>query len=285
MSMIFLLRPVNLVFIALTHCLSVIFLLKVPFTLQALFPYSLLSFSVICLAAGGYIVNDIYDQAIDAVNKPQKMIVGKQLTEQTAWRLYRWFTLLGVLSGVLLGKVIFAICLVTAFLLFFYAHTFKKTTFFGNFLVAFLTALAVGLPTFLKEKMQLFSLPFLFLLFFSFTLSLIREIAKDLQDQQGDATANCKTLPLVLGNATTLKIIAGLWLLVAGGCIYFVTAFQNTLLQVFSLVLALVCIALANKTLDLKTTENFAQLSLVCKSLMLIGILLTPLLPVQVKLF
>ncbi|MFM7859322.1 MAG: hypothetical protein ACKO96_47220, partial [Flammeovirgaceae bacterium] len=95
----------------------------------------------------------------------------------------------------------------------------------------------------------------------------------------------CKTLPLVLGNETTLKIITGLWLLVALGGIYFVTAFPNTLLQVFNLLLTLVCVALAKKTLDLKTTENFAQLSLICKLLMLVGILLTPTLPLQVRFF
>ena len=56
-----------------------------------LFGFSLLVLATICLAAAGYIINDIYDIDTDSVNKPDKVIVGKTISEKTAnWSVFEF---------------------------------------------------------------------------------------------------------------------------------------------------------------------------------------------------
>jgi 4-hydroxybenzoate polyprenyltransferase len=46
----------------------------------------LLVLSSVCIAAGGYVINAIFDQGADAINKPS--IVGKSISESQAYNLY-----------------------------------------------------------------------------------------------------------------------------------------------------------------------------------------------------
>src|ERR1700722_7767196 len=53
----------------------------------------------ICLAAGGYIINDYYDVKADKVNKPEKVIIGKNISPDIALLLYSPLTITGVCLG------------------------------------------------------------------------------------------------------------------------------------------------------------------------------------------
>ena len=44
--------------------------------------FSLLVVSIVLVVAGGYVINDVFDVNIDAVNKPSKQVVGTILTER-----------------------------------------------------------------------------------------------------------------------------------------------------------------------------------------------------------
>jgi 4-hydroxybenzoate polyprenyltransferase len=268
-----LLRPVNLLFIVLTHTLVVLCLLEVEQGLKNLFPFVLLCFSTCCVAAGGYVVNDIHDQAIDLINKPQKMYVGKTVTEQTAWRIYRFLSVLGFTCSVLLGVEIFLLHLTCGLILYLYASHLKKTFFWGNFSVALLSALAVLIPVFLKPTYNLFATALVFSVSFAFLFSFIREVAKDLEDQKGDKAENCKTFAIVLGNEKTKKIIAYLWIFSALLALYFAIIFSLIWLKVYAIFLTLVCLLLAFASTKMQEKKHFAQLSLACKMLMLSGIL------------
>ena len=48
--------------------------------------YTLLILATVLIAAGGYVINDIFDQEIDSENKPKKTIVGNSISENH--RLY-----------------------------------------------------------------------------------------------------------------------------------------------------------------------------------------------------
>ena len=50
--------------------------------------YVLLVLSTICIAAGGYIINNIFDQGTDSENKPDAVIVGKYISESKAYSYY-----------------------------------------------------------------------------------------------------------------------------------------------------------------------------------------------------
>ena len=61
--------------------------------------FSLLTFSTVLIAAGGYIINDIYDTSIDKDNKPGKNKINNGIAEASALKLYYALTSVGVLFG------------------------------------------------------------------------------------------------------------------------------------------------------------------------------------------
>ena len=44
--------------------------------------------STLCIAAAGYVINDVYDVETDLVNRPNKVIVGKSVSEKIANNLF-----------------------------------------------------------------------------------------------------------------------------------------------------------------------------------------------------
>ena len=107
-----LIRYQNLIMIALMQLVVLFGFLKmqdIPLAL-ALWQYYLLIVSTVCIAAGGYIINDIMDQDADAENKPKKALVGKTITEGLAYNLYVVFTII-ITVFLRITKVVFLIFL------------------------------------------------------------------------------------------------------------------------------------------------------------------------------
>ena len=61
--------------------------------------YGLLVLSTVLIAAAGYIINDIMDQETDYDNNPESAIVGKSISEKSAYNLYFVLNISGVGVG------------------------------------------------------------------------------------------------------------------------------------------------------------------------------------------
>lgn len=176
--------------------------------------FILLILATVFIAAGGYIINDIYDVAIDKINKPERVIVNKKISESSANTLYLVFTFLGVVTGFYLsnhiGSTGFAgFFIVIAALLYMYASFLKSMLLVGTLVISILVALSliiVGVfelvPAIdsLNQPLQLqgFSI-LLYYSLFAFLLTFLREIVKDIEDINGDKNGGRQTLPIVLG--------------------------------------------------------------------------------------
>ena len=195
------------------------------------FNFFLLSFSTLCIASAGYIINDYFDTRIDTFNKPNKVVVGKSISRRQAMLLHTVINIIGVALGFYVGyrvgliKLGF-IHLLSTGLLWFYSTDFKKQLLIGNIVIAFLTAMVpmivvlYELPVLVSKykTIMLYSgLNFNHILLFvttyagfAFLTSLIREIVKDMEDHFGDRQFGCKTIPIVLGISPTKKIVYAL---------------------------------------------------------------------------
>ena len=96
-----LIRWKNLVMIAAIQCI-VRFAIIIPF--KADYSLSNLSFFAVimatcCIAAAGYIINDIFDVSADKINKPQLVYINKIIPENTAYNLYFICNSVGVILG------------------------------------------------------------------------------------------------------------------------------------------------------------------------------------------
>jgi 4-hydroxybenzoate polyprenyltransferase len=257
------------------------------------FQYALLVLATVLLAAGGYVINDIFDQDTDTDNKPNKVIVGKSISEGNAYYIYAGLTLAGVAVGMYLSNVIqkpgfISIFIFIAALLYFYATTLKQMLLLGNIVVAALlgfSVLIIGFfdlfPTTYEGNADKMALLFSILkdyAVFAFILNFIREIVKDLEDFGGDYKQGMRTLPIVLGVAKTSKVAVGLLfvpLLIL--CYYLNTnILENNLYiatiygLIFIIAPLLLCII---QMFSAKTKKEFHQVSTFLKWIIFFGIL------------
>ena len=192
--------------------------------------YFLVVLSIVLITAAGYIVNDIYDQKIDRLNKPTRLVIGQAVSVSRGWILYVALNIFGLISGGIAALQIEQPMLLWLFvlsfgLLWYYSAYLKRKPFWGNFLVSFLSALVIITP-WLFEFYALLLKPdewiafyrfyphvnyiILSLSIFAFISTLIREIIKDAEDMEGDQTYECQTLPIILGWKTTHRILQAL---------------------------------------------------------------------------
>src|ERR1035438_5781171 len=134
LTIIRLVRLPNLFIIALTMYLTRYCLLSdLNFQVIGLndYGFALLVLSVVLIAAAGYIINDYFDTRIDAINKPEKLIVGVKVSRRRAMLYHTVFNILGVLIGFYLAwqinKLIIGwINVISVTLLWYYSRYFKK---------------------------------------------------------------------------------------------------------------------------------------------------------------
>lgn len=222
-----LIRYQNLLMLALMQLIFRYGFLKlenIPLAL-ADWQYLLLVLATVLLAAGGYVINNIFDQATDHDNKPDNVIVGKSIPESNAYNIYVGLNITGVGIGFYLSNVIekpgFAsIFIMIAAALYFYATSLKQMVLIGNIIVAALlscSVIIIGIfdlfPVITPENQPMMANLFSILLdfaVFAFMINFIREIVKDLEDVNGDYNQGMSTLPIVLGISRTAKITFGL---------------------------------------------------------------------------
>ena len=295
-------RPVNLLIMALTlvlvrYCIFLpVFRLN---GLQGLMPgwqFLLLVIATVFIAAGGYVINDVLDIEMDKINKPGKLIIGRQISDVRGKNLHFNLTAVGIVFGIafsyLSGNVLMGILFViipTA--LFYYSFKYKYLPAIGNIVVALLSALVViiywifefyhlkGQPELFVDASRYFLLINRLLLSFAafaFMVSLIREIIKDSQDIEGDARYGCQTLPIYLGIPVTRILLMMLALVTIGAIAWFQALLFRTGYQVMSLLLILTQALLLISVILIiiaKDKKSFSRLSLLYKWIMLTGML------------
>lgn len=255
--------------------------------------YALLVVSTVLIAAGGYVINDIFDQETDIINNPKNTIIGNSISEGNAYYIYVGLTITGVAIGMYLSNVIqkpgfVVLFILIAALLYFYASTLKQTLLLGNILVASLLSFSVLLigffdlyPATYDGNVQKMSLVFSILkdyAIFAFMLNFIREIVKDLEDVNGDYNLKMSTLPIVIGIHKTSKVVFVLLLIsiVILGFYLYANVMQNSLYfaSVFALIFILTPLIYCSIQMwNAKIIKDFNHVSTVLKFVIFFGIL------------
>lgn len=254
--------------------------------------FGILVFSTVCIAGGGYIINNILDTRTDYIND-KNVIVGNSISEAMAYNLYVAFTITGVAGGFYLSNIIekpgFALLfIIVAGTLYLYATTLKQSLLVGNIVVSILTAVSViivGLfdlfPVITPENRVHLGILFKIILdyaLFSFLINFIREVVKDLQDIKGDYNMGMNTLPIALGVSRTTKLVVVLTGLVTLYLMYYIyfyyfnnNLYISTVYSLLTIIAPLVffCVKLS----DAKVSTDFKTLSLILKIILFFGII------------
>jgi len=285
-------RPVNLLLIILVQGIIKYGLLEALDVQVSLdnFRFRLLVFATVCIAAAGNVINDIHDVNIDRINKPQRVIVGKKVSEKAAYNFYIILNILGVgvgfyLSNLLNHPGLAAVFIVISALLYIYASQLKSVLLVGNILISILVASSLlililfdifpAIDNEPKESQILSSQVILMYAGFAFFINFIREIVKDLQDIDGDQNGGHKTLPIVLGRRRTVNVVFMLGVIALLGLLlytYFVLYNYQKVVFYFVFLIAAPLLFFCIKAWNAENIKHFAVLSRILKVVMLTGI-------------
>lgn len=200
-------RGYNIPIIILAQYLSAIFILapeKEPLTILLDFNLFIIVLASSLTIASGYIINNFYDSKKDLINRPNKSMLDRLVSQKTKLNVY--FTL-NFIVAFLAIFVSWRACLffsVYIFLIWYYSHRIKKYPIIGNITAALLAVLP--LFAILMYYKNLYEVIFGHACFL-FLLLLIREMIKDLENIKGDLATDYKTIPIVYGEAISKKII------------------------------------------------------------------------------
>ncbi len=192
-------RPLNILIVFLSVLLGGILVrgLTLPSALI------MAGITAMLIAAGGNIINDIYDLEIDKINKPSRLLPSGRVSLRTAWFYFLFSYLCGLSVSLTLGTTLFTIAVIIAVLLYFYSFKLKRTILFGNIAVSLSGAMAFIYGAGAVGSYEKGVFPALFALLFHFG----REVIKDMQDVEGDLNNQAITFAGKFGKHKSVILI------------------------------------------------------------------------------
>jgi geranylgeranylglycerol-phosphate geranylgeranyltransferase len=145
--------------------------------------------------ASGNIINDIFDLEIDKINRPERPLPSGKISNKEALVLYFIFLLLSFICSWFINLPAFLIVVVSTLILYLYSKYIKRIPLVGNIIVAFLTGLVFVFGGVAVGNPSAAIIPAIF----AFSINLIREIVKDMEDVEGDRKADVITFPIKNG--------------------------------------------------------------------------------------
>jgi 4-hydroxybenzoate polyprenyltransferase len=199
-----LIRPINLILTVLTQVLFIISASRINHsalnldysnirTRESLFTI----LACIFVAAGGYVINDIFDIETDRINKPEKLILSNHIDLKYARIFYIILTAIGIVSGFIAGIGMGILCSVLTVLLYFYSSDLKGEMLQGNLLISMMAGMVVYVSS--RGVYNVSNTYFAEYASIAFFITMVREIIKDIEDIEGDKAQDYKTFPVVKG--------------------------------------------------------------------------------------
>ncbi len=295
-----LVRLPNLIIVALTQYLLYYFLFfnhfqefGIPVRMGDLH-FAQLVLVTVLLTASGYVINDVMDLEADKINKPKKMVVSRYIRRRTALWIYFCLQTVGFFLAVYLGFYVGNLRLLTLYPtaavgLYIYSSHLKRKPMAGHLLISVYCAgvamvvLLSELPGFLQLRQMAPELSKLLLnvviayALFAFLTTLLRELIKVMEDEDGDRQAGYHTTVIAWGQEKVIGfcMMLGIILLVLLGIYlyYFSQHFVPWKAGLITSVLAAPTLLILYYLSKVSKSTNFKKLSRLTKLLMLLGVL------------
>jgi len=171
-------------------------------SLEPVYPLIAACVSGLLLTAAANTINDYYDVDSDRINKPKRPIPAGKVTRSSARKIAMILYISGIAAGALVNQTALIIAAIVSLLTYVYSARLKRTSFWGNLLVALLTSSAFIYGGVAVGRVRESLIPAIFSFFFHFG----REVLKDIEDMEGDAESGIKTFPLKYGIEPSLKL-------------------------------------------------------------------------------
>jgi len=258
--------------------------------------FTTLSLATLCIAAAGYIHNDIVDMKADRINKPKEVYVVNNISLRNAHTyctsLWSLGMVLGIYSTFILEHWAYSLLFIgVSVALYGYNSYFQKIPILGNIITSGLVAFSLiiiwlfetkalelsGVERILtKEGYTLFT----FVVVLAFMINMLREVVKDVQDINGDYAMEYQTLPIIIGSKRTMTLCAliALGLLFNSALFTFIFAHGSLPINVILFTFTIIPLGyVASQCWNAEKIADYKYIARLLKGLMLLGILLFPL--------
>lgn len=206
-------RGYNIPIIALAQYLSAIFIFaheKRALSILLDGKLFLLVLSTAMTIASGYIINNFYDSQKDLINRPNKSMLDRLVSQQTKLHVYFALNAVACLLAFIISYRAVLFFSAYIFLIWFYSHKIKRYPFVGNLMAAFLAILPFfAILLYYKNFYTVIYIHAAFL----FLILLVREMVKDLENLAGDLANGYNTIPVRYGEAKSKYLITALVIL------------------------------------------------------------------------
>jgi 4-hydroxybenzoate polyprenyltransferase len=161
-----------------------------------------------CYMSAANILNDLVDIQSDSINKPDRALVRHPVNRYLIILIIGLLFLTGSIVSMCLPQEAMRIAIFFALPgILLYELILKRIPLLGNMLVSLLVGsvflfVASSLESHIDDALKIMLL--------AFSLNLLREIVKDIQDIVGDKASGLRTLPIFIGVSKTIFIIRGL---------------------------------------------------------------------------
>lgn len=277
-------RGYNIPIIVLAQYLSTIFILspeKSALSVLLDFNLFLIVLASSLTIASGYIINNFYDSQKDLINRPNKSMLDRLVSQKTKLNVYFTLNFIVVFLAFIISWRAALFFSVYIFLIWYYSHRIKKYPIIGNLL----SALMAILPFFGIMLYYYSKLPFeeiennknkLEVIFthanFLYLLLLIREMVKDLENIKGDLANNYRTIPIIYGENFSKKIITFLVIATIIPIYLLIEIYDVGYMDSFFYSCLIVMILFLNLLWKSNSKEQFLKLHNILKFLIVAGV-------------
>ena len=271
-SMFSVVRGYNIPVIVLAQYLSAIFILAPEKrALEVILDKNL--FLIVLLSAltiaSGYIINNFYDSKKDLINRPNKSMLDRLVSQKTKLQVYFSINFIVFLLAffVSIRAVLFFSTYI--FLIWFYSHKLKKIVVIGNLTASLLAVL----PFF---AILLYFKNFYHVIFahatFLYLLILIREMIKDLENIKGDIANDYQTIPVIFGENFSKKIITFLTISTIIPIYFLIEIFEVGYMDIYFYVSMIILIFFLQKLWKSETKSDYLKLHNILKFIVVSGV-------------
>lgn len=265
-------RGYNIPVVVLAQYLSSIFILSPEKrALDVILDWRLfiIVFASTLTIASGYIINNFYDSEKDLINRPNKTMLDRLVSQKTKLQVY---FVLNFLATALAFIISFRAALFFAtyiFLIWFYSHKLKKYPIVGNLTASLLAVLPFfGILLYFKNFYHVIFAHAMFL----FLLIFIREMVKDLENIKGDIANNYQTIPVRFGEQVSKQIITILTISTIIPVYILIEKYDVGYMDIYFYISLIILILFSLKLWKSETQPEYVQLHFVLKILIVAGV-------------
>ncbi len=154
------------------------------------------------IAAGGYVLNDVFDIEIDRINRPERPLPSGDIGKLAAIFWAAILVVIGVVLSMFLPRSNAVVAVIAAVSLVLYAAWLKRTLLVGNLVVAAVSGLTFLYGGFVGPAAYMALVPAVLASLFH----LGREFFKAAADRVGDSAVGANTIAVKYGEDFTVRV-------------------------------------------------------------------------------